>query len=681
MEDWSAWAEAADRLPLQSWVTVYGEGQMMGGGLVVAPGRVLTCAHVVSAAAGLREAEEKPTDAQLDAVQVEFLVARGRKFGVKIAAWESPRPQEHGQWWEGDLALLDLTEDGPAAEPARFCKASAGATLWTRYGTGMPRSALRLEVSSTAVGGWYEILPGRSDLHVHEGNSGGGLWDRDSGLMAGLVVSGVPGSPRAYAIRTETVERFLERAGIPLLYGPKLLCDGAALCTAREGLAEVLCDVVPRPQWSEWAFQIANDLKHLYHPKDPLRLADVIVAHERGIPLLERQLPGTVPAHARRALDEVVASVAAVRGARLLTPAELQKLCGLLGPDALTELLAAANQGLRLVGFSPREYGDVESLVVGLEELPAGPRMVPPLLQVVEEVAARRGPAGRQLQRWSDWMADLIGVSWEALGQVREIVSRADRRETRPPLIRVRLLRTPSAGRYRYVIRAHTGSGTLIDSWENERTLAPLEELCERIADAVRALASHGRPAPLVEFTLDDEDFDVPVDLWPISIPGYGPRALGIDRPVVLRGVEMAESWSWRDERWRNRDTEGCGPVVLFDEDDVDEHIANGTTVACAVLCCPAGRRPAMLKLCRFLGLPVVLWHRSAHGRHIGRSLQGLIGSTWPHTLPNDVRLQRLSARKDTHVGKHLALIWEEPRGDHTEGWAGRVPSGRGSAA
>ncbi|MGW7721285.1 VMAP-C domain-containing protein [Streptomyces chartreusis] len=662
-------------------MTVHGQDGAAGGGIVVAPGKVLTCAHVVSAAAGLKHGDKEPAGTQLGHVRVEFLVARGCRYGVRIAAWEPPREQEHGQWWEGDLALLELTEEGPNAEPARFREAAPDTTLWTRYGTGMPRSALRLSVySHAAVGDWYEILPDGTGLHVREGNSGGGIWDRNSGLMAGLIVSGVPGSPRSYAIRTEAITKFLMRAGVTLLYGPKLLCNTPALYTVRETLAEALSGIIPPWQWDEWAFHIASDLGSPYHPTTPDELADVIVAHERGLPLLERVLPEHVSSQVRQELREAAESLAAVRGTRLLTPAEFQKLIAHLGQNALPELLAAANQGLRLVGFSPQDYADITTLVVALEELPTGPRMVPPLLQAVEEMAARRGWRGKKLQKWSSRKAHLFGVSDEALMQVRENARRASDSQHRPAMIRARLRRTHRVGHYLYVIRAYTGNGTLIEAWECERTPAPREEVCERLADAVRALAARGRP-PHVEFTLDDEDFDVPVESWPIPVPGLGTRALGIDRPVVLRGVEMAEAWSWREERWRNRETAQGGPVVLCDEDDVEDYIARETSVACAVLSCPAGQRTALLKLCRYLGLPVALWHRSAHSDDTARAVSALIGARWADTLPDDVRQQRLSARKDnTHLGAHLALMWDEPR-ENTDGWAGRTPSERGNVA
>jgi len=106
----------------------------------------------------------------------------------------------------------------------------------------------------------------------------------------------------------------------------------------------------------------------------------------------------------------------------------------------------------------------------------------------------------------------------------------------------------------------------------------------------------------------------------------------------------------------------------VHDRDDADELLCIDQDAAFVIAACPPGQVDRMVAMCRYHGVPVVLWHRQAAGEEAARALLELVGDDGPRDLREEVRRRRVKARKDERlVGAHLSLLWEDPRWDPAE--------------
>ncbi|WP_037665899.1 VMAP-C domain-containing protein, partial [Streptomyces afghaniensis] len=101
---------------------------------------------------------------------------------------------------------------------------------------------------------------------------------------------------------------------------------------------------------------------------------------------------------------------------------------------------------------------------------------------------------------------------------------------------------------------------------------------------------------------------------------------------------------------------------MLHDLNTANGILTSNREIACVIACCPPGQHDSTLALCRWLGVPVVLWQRGAHGLDTAEALRDVVPEDWPRTLRESVRGRRVQAMFDTaHMGAHLALMWEDP--------------------
>ena len=164
------------------------EGQVLGGGFLVGPGEVVTCAHVVARALGLPDGGRPASDAE---VWLDFpLVAPGEKVAARVAVWEAPQPDN-----SGDIAGLSLAGKVPAGVQAtRLVTAD---DLWyhrfrlfgfpAHHDQGVWVSG-RLRGRQAA--GWVQMEDSTAaGYRVEPGFSGAPVWDDELDGVVGMAVA------------------------------------------------------------------------------------------------------------------------------------------------------------------------------------------------------------------------------------------------------------------------------------------------------------------------------------------------------------------------------------------------------------------------------------------------------------------------------------------------------------
>ncbi|MGY1692267.1 nSTAND1 domain-containing NTPase [Geodermatophilus sp. SYSU D01105] len=162
-------------------------GDVVGGGFLVDPSHVVTCAHVVASALG-RSGQDAP--AECETVVIEFpLVAAGASVQASVAAWHPIQPDDRG-----DIAVLSLAgETPPGVVPARLTSA---ADFWGHgfRAFGYPRrhdhGVWAAGVLRGAQGaGWVQMEGVPSGHPVEAGFSGGPVWDDELAGVVGMTVA------------------------------------------------------------------------------------------------------------------------------------------------------------------------------------------------------------------------------------------------------------------------------------------------------------------------------------------------------------------------------------------------------------------------------------------------------------------------------------------------------------
>ncbi|MFI0721678.1 trypsin-like peptidase domain-containing protein [Streptomyces sp. NPDC021224] len=642
--------------PLRAaWVAVCSaaDGVAVGAGVVVAEGVVLTCAHVVNAALGRdRLAAAEPADADLAGVALVLPSAGPGRHRPTLVRWDAPRAAARTGVWDGDLALLRLPADAPAAAPVRLGEAPFGGKAWAWYASGDGRTAVDVHVQK-ALGPWLLLDPGSAQLAVRRGYSGGPLWDSAAGALVGVMVSVENEFRRYYAIGPGAVRALLAGAGLGPA-APRTPHD-AWLHTRLTGALGALSPErhTRGAELLGWALRLPGG-----PPRTAHAAADAALAHPRGLPALRDAFADPAAPEAgplERVLADAVASGTPVR---LLGPDDHTRLGALLAAVPLPDVLAAARAAVPYLPLYADRLPDTAALLDQLEDRAADPGVMPPLLQVVEETAALRADLRAELHEWSSRVAARLRVRPGALEQVRaDARARARTRGRALPVLRVWLW---ERGRdaFSYVIRLYGGDDRLLNTWSAQDTPRRHTDMCAELADAVRTLADQGQNAG-VEFLLEHGSFGVPFDRWPIPVPEVGPRMLGLDHVVVLRGQRRPTRGPW-ERRWGSL---GSAASVVGDADDADELLGEDLDAALVLAACAPAHIDQVVRLCRHHGVPVVLWHRQGDG-DAGPLLE-LVGHDWRRSLREEVRRRRVKARNDDRkLGAHLALLWEDPRWD-----------------
>ena len=183
-------AELAERPPWLARLRRAPGGAVAGGGVLVDPRHVITCAHVVTAVLG------KSDPAPDDTLRVEFpLVPGAPAFDYRVLqdAWRAPQDDE------GDVAVLELVVGtalpdeavpAPLRSPRRLRDHRCSIHGFPGGAASVIDMSAVLRGASGASGEWVQLeseeVTGRA---VEQGASGCPVWDVDAQRVVGIVVA------------------------------------------------------------------------------------------------------------------------------------------------------------------------------------------------------------------------------------------------------------------------------------------------------------------------------------------------------------------------------------------------------------------------------------------------------------------------------------------------------------
>ncbi|MFF8845411.1 trypsin-like peptidase domain-containing protein [Streptomyces sp. NPDC015127] len=634
------------------------DGKSAGAGVLLTPGSLLTCAHVVNDALGRGMFETgAPGDA---ALQVLHIGPRAKqRYTARVTHWVPPRrldgsPQvreKEDREWLGDLAVLrfEVARDAHLPQP-QWRPMRAGQNLRAWHSSGLYSSFADVRVKSCDGSiGYVDGDP--TGMSIGPAFSGGALWSVLDQAVVGLVAAHImpPEDPvtrrplphssqhiarRSWGIPWQRVRSELAAVGAAALVGaPEPDSDDPAFPL----LADLIGDLVP-------SSALRGDLGRLVAARCGIRHADdgsaptpeefalLLVTEERALAALTEVLRLKDPA----AAGQLLAAGRLSTVPRLLSLREhrrLHELLDLLPAPVQARLPEAVRAALPLAADYPMEPSvahRTEELVERLERLPGDSRAeassprVPGLLRVVEYVAVLC-PEDRRagLRLWCDGVAQRLGIPRSALGERRSDADdwgRTLAERTAPPRVLVHVTRGGSAERYRLRIWCDEGAGPRQVSADGDRTYSG-EEAARALLRVLESLyrSAPGDHRPLVEALVDRAGLNLPIDEWESFGPDdLVPGVLGAEYPLVVNCPELLRRNErflpeWR-RRWRQLDT---GSALRITDTAAGLRQVYGTLMdrldaVRVAVDVPPHLRDEIVEVCLAVGVPVVVWDREA---------------------------------------------------------------------
>ncbi|EPH45103.1 hypothetical protein STRAU_1731 [Streptomyces aurantiacus JA 4570] len=591
-------------------------GEVVGSGVYLGEGRVLTCSHVVNEALG-RDwfTQDEPAGAQ---VEVSFpggdpgapLVARtgawipARRAAPGAAASQPARTGD--AIWYGDLAVLQLEGAAPEfSRPVDWAKMARGQQVRAWYAAGQPFTYAdgSVQLCDESLGFVDAELRGAA---IGPGYSGGPLWCEDHGAAVGIVLGVMEPPPGGFAA-AQVIRRTIVlpwqaihaelHAGTP----PTAAAEPAAAPpgerplapvdpATRHSLTALVGGLLPDPgtrmaQGRRLADELDLDITEATPSVD--EIVEILLTRPRGIATLVEGLP----ADDRQDAQKLLAFGRAALVPGLLSVREYAWLLDLLTEDLRARLPEAAREALPHTTLfdepldpvdSPHERpgpgtagpataGDAERLIEALEEywgdsapVPDWSPRVPALLRAVEYLAATCTPKQtREFWKWSEQVAHRLGVGREALGERRDDGAdwaRRRRERTEPPSPRLTVHLTRCSGEtYRCTAWYDPGTGSSgterqVVADDAPRVPAEIARLVHHVLVRETASAAAAAVLPVVEVLLDPEDLDVAVDQWEEEAAPYEvPVVLGAEYALVVRCPEVRNRAPDSLQNWRSR--------------------------------------------------------------------------------------------------------------------------------
>lgn len=297
-----------------------------------------------------------------------------------------------------------------------------------------------------------------------------------------------------------------------------------------------------------------------------------------------------------------------------------------------------------------------------------------------------------RLRLWCESTSAYLGVDDAALRERRVAAEEWAAARTGPAAaaasrVAVRLTRYQhggrgSAGRFRSALWTDVGDGELRPAAAADQRPHTPEEIARQIREAVAGWDDDGTPPdgqdtqPVVEFFLDDDELNLPVEEWDSSYPDEldgeeGLMPLGVATAVVVRPAAALSALRARERgralhrRWQRRGW--VKPLHLDERYHETRHIVSAVqyhrNVAWIVLrgADPA-RRPGFAAKCLALGVPVVLWDRAARDSVPAEHFDALDLDGPADELPERVRRYRANAYGYAEqYPLRPALAWDDP--------------------
>ncbi|MFJ9456464.1 trypsin-like peptidase domain-containing protein [Kitasatospora sp. NPDC101447] len=687
-----------------------GEPLAFGGGVLLAPGTVLTCAHVVNQVLDRPDfAQERP--GALDLLAVSFPATGRRRLRAALAAWLPARrsdgsPAAEGDVeWSGDLALLRLLDDpGSAALPVGTGRCHAGRPAYAWFGSGAPSSIAAVLVQGVTER-WIVLDSTGSAQPVVGGYSGSPLWDRAQRRVVGLVVS--RSGLRAFAVPAANLRELFQEAG-EALPGPLGVDDGAhgpmdpvarqllgplrSVLTTPEALADLagrfLAELEAEPEPGPGpepgpATEPGDDRAGVDagannagandagaddgFPASAERLVRLATARPHGAPTLLALLAGA--ARTQEQQSWIATTALRVCPEQFLTATEHRELLTLLADGTVPDPRRCAAEALPL--GPDLEQAHWPEAVAELERYRPRYGRFPQLLRTVEFAAAAAGPGtARGLGAWSEAVAQRLGLAeilLEHRAQARESAERA--RERGPqrgapaPVVQVQLWRATGTEHFSYALHAADARGRPLHRSVRDtpvprsRLLAELGALLEEVTGQVEPGA-----VPVVEWFVTGEELDLAVDQWVYRPDELFPGVLGQDFLCVMRSPELRRA-AFRPEHRYRWQVLRSGRLALVDRHDPVVQQRGAPVPVCGVaLCCPAEEVPRLRAIALAVGVPGVLWLRPADHTIRPDRVRELVHGAAPYQLPRLVYEARLTESPDG-LHRNLALVWDSPDG------------------
>lgn len=690
-------------------------GRTAGAGVYLSGRRLLTCAHVINLALGLRSlSPHNPGEVTLD---VSFPVLSAVDLHqARLVAWIPPRSPQYGPVadgsleWDGDLAVLELDEaPPPPVSPVRWLEMERGQQVRAWYGGGQPFSYADARVG--AYDGRICYLDGQlSGAAVDEGYSGGPLWSVTDRAAVGLVVGRITAPDgvfsaqhtlrRSWGLGWQSVLRELARVGA----APEHVNGSRERSAAPLAEAESVRDMMVGPLHSllgdpraraDHATVLAAQLA-LRAPGDGSaptaeELAHLLSGTERALPTLAESLAPKVAddPRGRVELDRLLALGRLTEAARLLSVAEHRALVvklehltehdpGLL-PRAATAALPYVDlprslQAARLAPSAvPAVVHELEGWYGDGSPVPDESPRLPALLRVVEYVAAETsGDLARQaLREWSARVAARLGIHSSALQERRGDADRWSRRSA-PAGVRVlveldRYAKDP-ADHYRCSVWRLRPDGTPARAASESDRPRTGREIARLIREVAGGAEGAGDGVALVAVSVPPDALELALDEWDgAGAEEYISARLGEDFHLVLRcpkirrrsrtgPADLKRRWNARHQSDTlladHRIGGRAGLIGLLKTTHRD--------TARVLVHGSTEHRGELLPVCLVMGVPVVLWDRAAPGPDDCAPLDALVPHGPVDGLPERVRHFRVRAYADRVVPARPALVWED---------------------
>ena len=681
-------------------------GNTHGAGVLLSNYQVLTCAHVVAAALGTRE-EVPSGELRIDFTAHELVRGRWRAW-VDPRGWIPPS--------EGDLAILEIAgQPPPTAIPAPLQRCGPPGNREVQLYRFAPETAddvmdARLVGQEQNPNGTWIRLDGPQFAQYRDSFDGAGVFERATGSVIGYLVSASPPGLRqprmlsmeaAVALLGSRAQFTLGQA--PLQPPPDMPVMRGRLTSerwrkAKEDLWVWLTTIFGEVATSDLEL-LVEQLQASFGPCFSVSASSTGIdfgyvrillnacAEQTGATyelyshLLQWFREGRLPGLSEADLTELRWLVRQIDPEPELISTDLRRrlydlIVGLSFGTAAEAYQASSPVGLPVPAYA----SDPVTMARELESQNKERGGLPPVVRFAEELAKRESRnLCETLRRWVDDYGDMYPSLLPQIDEYRYTPS--------PPMGRPVLVLEidhdhPDSGRFKSVATLHH-SEALSKSRPVRRTrgirlhvpdvaqdMAALFHMTDVLLSCIRQPPSSR--SPVVEFAVPQSMLDYEFDQWPVG--AVLPRALGTDRPVIVRMLGRSGSHAAHREKWywllaRGHRVDPAAVLWLWQLSAPGSltQILSGLTPVCAAFGMPARPQDAMetddFSVAIRSGMPIMLWPRMESNRVAYQELRRMLTQNCLLDLPDQIRDWRASIanRQPEWLGKHITLMYDDP--------------------